>query len=292
LSKQKFFDERIPEHVNLANQFGIVKLGYTLEDYLIEAVNENGYETVCIWGVQGSGKSNRSLQMGYWIYEDWNKVLDNIIFKPSELVKRLEATPDDERIPCLIWDDVGVHYPSSKFKTDIKEYEAVDEVWAAIRTKVAVVVLTIPLVNRLAKNLRDNLTFEIYLGRNQKEIINRIYHLPGLDDIHSNFFKVMVEWPESFDLYKVPANIWWKYWAMRLRLTREALENLKGVTNMENMDEFTPVWEIAKELTISANTLHQMGSRRIIPIQTVNGQLCVPNTFIPELRTQYTKRPA
>jgi len=291
MSRQVAVKKRIPDHVKLAEQFGIVKLGYTLEDYLIEAVSKNGYETACIWGVQGSGKSNRSLQMGYWIYEDWNKVLDNIIFKPSELVERLEAIPDYERIPCLIWDDVGVHYPGSKFKTDIKEYEAVDEVWAAIRTKVAVVILTIPLVNRLAKNLRDNLTFEIYLGRNQREIINRLYHLPGLDEIHSNFFKVMVEWPEVFDLYKVPSNIWWKYWDMRLKLTKEALETLRGVTNMENMDEYTPVWEIAKQLTISANTIQQMGSRRIIPTQTVNGQLCIPNTFIPELKAQYSNTP-
>lgn len=271
-----------PKHIEKAIEYAHLKLGNTLEDYIIEAVEKNGYETIVIWGVQGSGKSNRALQIAFWIYrhlsktdeEAWLKVLDSIIFKPATLVERLEAVPDDERIPCIVWDDVGVHYPSSKFKTDIKEYEAVDEVWAAIRTKVAVIILTIPLIDRLAKNLKDNVTFEIYLGRNQKEIIKRWFYLPGTRDREANFFKLNVEWPGLFDIYFVPKWVWDEYWSMRLRLTGEAVGMLRRVTDMDE-EGYTPILDAVEVLKISPNTLQQMVSRGVVRGRKIGGLLHV-----------------
>ena len=139
-----------PKHLRLAERMGIIIPGYTLQDYLLHAVETGGYETICIWGQQSSGKSSRMLQMGYWIYKDWKLVLDSLLFKPNEFVERLEGVSDDERIPCLLWDDINVHYTSSTFRSDIKQYEAIDATWAAIRTKVNVVILTLPLIDRLA----------------------------------------------------------------------------------------------------------------------------------------------
>jgi len=286
----------LPKPIELAIRFGLIKPGYNLEDYLIEAVKHpSGYETVQLWGVQGSGKSCRMLQMLYWIYYEmigdvdqaWQAVLDHILFKPSTLVETLEAVPDDEVLPALGWDDIGVHYPSSKFKTDIKQYEAVDSTWAAIRTKVHVVITTIPLIDRLAKNVKDNVTFEVFLGKNQMELINRVFHLPGIHSIESNFFKVTVETPSTFDLYLVPQWVWDEYWAMRLKLTKEALTTLRGATDMEDFDNYIDVWSISKKISVSANTLQQMGSRGLIPTQKIAGQLCIPRSFVPELEAAY-----
>jgi len=254
---------KLPKPIEQAIRFGIIKPDYTLQDYLIEAVEIGGYETVQLWGVQGSGKSTRAIQMGHWIYKNYNTVLDNIIFRPSELVECLEALPEGEVIPCLIWDDVGVHYPSSKFKTDIQQYEAIDATWAAIRTKVNVIITTIPLIDRLAKNIKDNLTFEVFIGRNQLELINRMYHLPGIRSVESNFFKVSIEMPEPFDLYKVPEAVWRRYWKKRLRLTQEALEVLRGVTDMEDDEGYMPVKDAAAEAGVSATTLQQHISRGV-----------------------------
>lgn len=288
----------IPLHIQIARDYGIIKLGRTLEDYMMEAVENEGYETVVIWGVQGSGKSSRALQMAHWIYGDWEKVLRSIVFKPSELVETLEGVPDGELIPCLIWDDVGVHYPSSKFKTDIKIYESVDSAWAAIRTKVSVVILTIPLIDRLAKNLKDNCTFEVFLGRNQKEIIKRIFHLPGTERYESNFFKVTVEWPEPFDLYKVPEPIWKRYWTKRLKLTREALETLKGAADMEDTEGYLPVLDAAVEVRkrghkITGTTMQQNISRGVMRGRKFKGRLYVLeedlNKFLEGKITKYQK---
>ena len=239
--------ERIPPKViQLAIKFGIIKIGYNLEDYLREAVETGGYETANIWGIQGSGKSTRMLQMGYWIYGDWDVVLKSLVFKPADFVERLKAIPKGNRTPCLLWDDIGVHYTSSTFRTDIKQYEAIDSAWAAIRTKVNVIIMSIPLIDRLAKNIKDNITLEIFIGRNQMEVINRIFHLPGIQTIESNFFKATLERPAIFDLYEVPKDVWDQYWDLRLDITEGALDRLGETTEISDPTGYIPIIEAAK----------------------------------------------
>lgn len=307
-----------PDIIKLAYKFGMLREGYSLEDYLILAILIHGYETIILWGVQGSGKSSFLLQILFWIYrfvyvcekgyidpeeyriskrdfnapaitdeiyklelseeqenEIWIRVLDAIIFKPAELVERLEPTVDGEKmIPGLGWDDILVHYPASKFKTDIKEYEAVDEVWAAIRTGVSVMATTLPVIDRLAKNIKDNATVEIFIGRNQLVQIRRIFRLPKTDDIGSNLFKPRMEKPRIFDMYFAPQWVWDRYWMeMRIPLTRQAVETLRGVTDMDDMEGYIPVKEAAKHSKLNPNSIQQMISRSVYRGRKAGGLL-------------------
>lgn len=271
----------VQAHIKIAYDYGIIKDGLTFEDYLIEAVDNDGYETISIWGVQGSGKSSRMLQMGFWIFKHllgderlaWEAVLDHVIFKPADFITRLEAVPRGERIPVILWDDLQAHYTSSTFKTDIAQYQAIDATWAVIRTKLAVVITTIPLIDRMAKNIKDNVTFEVYIGRNQKEMIKRVYHLPGIKRMETNLFKVIVERPAIFDLYEVPKWVWDRYWDMRLELTDEAISGLKNVTDMGDVDNYYHVREAARLLRKSTNTVQQMASRGVIEGRKIKGVL-------------------
>lgn len=264
-----------PKIVQHAKFFGLIKDGWTLEDYIVDAVRSGGYETVSLWGVQGAGKSSRMLQMGYWVYKDWEAVLRSVVFKPNEFVKRLRDTPPKTRIPCLLWDDIGVHYTSSTFRTNIMQYEAIDATWAAIRTKCNVIVLTIPLIDRLAKNIKDNITFEVFTGKNQMEYAQRLVRLPGIGQIESNLFKITIEEPGIFDLYEVPSDVFKQYWEMRLRLTEEALDRLDMTVSIEDMEKYIPVAEAAVKLEMSANTLQSYISRGVYDGRKVKGTLCI-----------------
>ena len=124
-----------PKHLLLAQQFGIIIPGWIFVDYCVHAVKNHGYETGGIHGTQGSGKSNCLIQYGFDIlskselegYDDdsiWEATLDYIVFKPSDFVRTLEEVPRGKRLPIILWDDIGVHYTSSTFKTDIKQYSA------------------------------------------------------------------------------------------------------------------------------------------------------------------------
>jgi hypothetical protein len=109
----------IPErtYIDIGLQYGLIKPDWLLEQYLVEAsTHEDGYETVAVQGVQGSGKSSRAMQMVSWIKENelreklvrdpsekelWESVLGCIIFKSSDFVRTLEAVPDGEPLSVL-----------------------------------------------------------------------------------------------------------------------------------------------------------------------------------------------
>lgn len=333
--------EKAPRHIYWAIKFAIVILGWSLEYYYYYAVYTKGYETTGLWGVQGSGKSNRMLQHLFWIYrfnfileqgfvdidyeylprgvpflndenkvryftevcneiincpltpnaetQIWRQVLDSIVFKPNILVEKLEAVPDGEVVPGVGWDDILVHYPSSMFKTDIKQYEAIDSTWAAIRTKASCILDTLPNISRLAKNVKDNTTFEIYLGRNQMEMVKRIFLMPALDLIGANMFKITIEKPGIFNIFEVPEWVWEEYWVMRLKLTKEALKRLKGTVESEDMENYIPVLDVAEMLGISPNTVQQMESRGVIEGRKVGGILMIKQDYIPRLKAIYNK---
>lgn len=288
--------KKIPPHVAIAIQFGLVKPGFTLQDYLVEAVigppeipGKAGYETALIWAVQGSGKSTRGLQMLKWLYGSWEEVLNNIVFRPQDFINHLEKVKDDETIPAVFWDDIMVHFPASKFKTDLKQYEAVDSTFASIRTKVNVILASLPIIDRCAKNVKDNATIEVFIGRNQLEAVFRIFRLPGIRKIESNFFKARLGDYQIFDIFEVPKPIWSRYWTRRIALTNEALQSLKSTTDMGEDPSLIPILSACQlyaegtNKKISANTLQQMGSRGILKSKKVKGRLCIDRTDLNDL---------
>ena len=122
--------EQDPKHIILARQYGILVPGWNFVDYCVYAVKNDGYETAAIHGTQGSGKSSCMLGYGHDIlaqtdyegYDEdsiWEATLQHIVFKPSDFVIRLEEVKRDQRLPMILWDDIGVHYTSSTFRTDI-----------------------------------------------------------------------------------------------------------------------------------------------------------------------------
>jgi len=246
-----------------AMTFGLIIPDYTCKNYIELAVEQGGYETLELWGVQGSCKSNRTLQHGYWVYGDWDEVLKHVVFKPSGdpefgFVDRLKNVEHGKRIPWLGWDDITVHFPSISWRTQIEQYEAVDSCWAAIRTKVSVISLNSPLIDRLPKNVKDNITMEIFLGRNQVELVERIVRLPGLKQVESNFFKIQVEPLHKFDMYDVPTDVFKEYWEMRLTLADEAilkLGNVYGKGEKADMENYVSASTLMREFGISPSTI-------------------------------------
>lgn len=279
----------VPTPVRLGIDFGFLIIGFTLKAYILDAATkESGYETVAIWGTQGNGKSSRMLMMLFWVYEKlypdpivaWNIVLERIIFRPTDFINMLEsALLDGVVLAAIGWDDIGVHYPSTKFKTDIKAYEAIDSTWASLRTAVHNVLLTIPLIDRLAKNIKDNVTFELFIGKNRLQLVNRWFRLPGFKE-DSNFFKAELKGErKTFNVRDVPLWVWKKYWARRIELTKEAIANLKAVTkgDVQGMIPVLDAAEIAhtQAIKMSASTIQQNISRSVLRGEKVGEILLV-----------------
>lgn len=291
--------EGIPKHVILGMEYGLIRKGYSLTDYLSDAVEDfSGCETALIHGQQGAGKSNFALRKAYEIIERrmtrenlkkpdpeevWDAVFARLVFTPADFVNRLEGIGDN-RLDVIIWDDIQLNYTNSTFKTDITQYAAIDSMFAVVRTKVAVILITIPNITRLPKNVKDNLTFEVFIGKNRKVQTRKIFRLPGTRRVDSNTFKPQLEEPYTFNIYDIPPHIWSRYEKLRMEIANKALALLKSVTDMEEEENYISVMDAAKTLGMSPNTIQQMVSRGVIPGQKIKGILHIHNNILEELR--------
>ena len=298
-----FKTQRAPKFIEIGIQYGMITPGHTLDDYMLDAIfDASGFECATAHNQQGSGKSNFIMQKAAVIVaarlkqklkdggylrnptekEIWNGVLDSIVFTPADFVTKLEAIDQNEtnRLDFVIWDDIQLEYTSSTFKTDIDQYAAIDSMFAVVRTKVACVFITIPNIGRLPKNVKDNLTIELYVGKNRRVQVRKLFRLPSNRKVESNLFKPIIQPNIQFDLFDIPAWAWARYEGMRKDIADKALANLKGVTNMENMDGFISLIEAVTIVRDSGlkwgiQSIQQMASRKIIKKQEINGELCI-----------------
>lgn len=261
---------RINKIIKIAIQDGHINLGWTYEDYLYFSAISGRYELSNYWGIQGSGKSSFMLASLFWIYKDWDQVLKHIVFTPKEFVSTLKAVPRGRRIPALGWDDVLAHFPSTMFKTAIDVYESIDRSFAVIRKKCPVIMTTLPIIDRLAKNLKDNTSFEVYMGRNQRLRIFRVFRLPNLKDMSSNLFKVPIEPNTFYELDTVPWDVFKEYDERRLDLTEQVLDDLDKTTataeELEGHMLIIDASELAVDMGVSyaPSTIQQDISRGVL----------------------------
>jgi len=254
----------IPRHIQTAIDYGLLKEGYCLRDLIQEAaISSGGYEVVAIDGVQRSGKSNMSLQVASWAkeatararrgdkwlspgwdnpapvdeHEVWEAVLGCVNFKAAEFVSYLQAVPDGEPTDVVVWDDIAAHMSNMSFRISPEEYAQVDGAFTVLGTKARCIVTNIPNLSRLSKNVKDHISCEIFIGRNRKRKLMRVFRLPGLKHIDMNTFKCDLELPSGFDLYNIPAWAWTRYESRRFTLARDVFDALGETVEQDKPPE-------------------------------------------------------
>jgi hypothetical protein len=305
----------IPKYIQVGLQYGLLKEGYGFKDYIQEAaIMRNGFELVAVDGVQRAGKSNCSFQIGSWAKEAslriqrgdqwlspgwdnlepidehliWDALWIQKVYDPANFVKTLQAVPESEPLDVLVWDDLNASYTNTTFRLDPEQYSAIDSTFTVVGTSCKVIVANIPVITRLSKNIKDNTTFEIFIGKNQMRKMMRIFRLPGTRAIDMNLFKVDVEPPEKFDIYNIPSWWWKKYEAERGALAKKVLGKLAEVSNMEDVPGYIPLTEavqICAEAGVpwGIQSIQQMASRDIFPKQIVKNKFCVEEARFREV---------
>ena len=258
-----------------AVQLGKVVEGWRLEDYLINAALNNRYETVIIWATQGDFKSSFLLYLMYLIFDDWDLVLRNIVFTPRDLVNKLKQIPPSERLVCLGWDDIGANYTVMSYKTEVEVYDAIDRAFQTIRTKVSVVLGTIANLDRLPRNLKDNLTMEVYMSRPLEPersdqayyMVQRWLRLVSFYEQKSYFTKVMVE-EGYYDKGLVPSDVWREYWERRLELSDQTVKQLDEALAEQgegiDLNEWMHIGEAIMYLGTSLSEAYKLHSSKAV----------------------------
>jgi len=259
------------EPLEEAKKIGLYVEGWGILDYCKWAIEHNGYEMILIWGNQGSSKSSFMLYLAYQLLGDWMEVLKHLCFTPMDVIEKAEALPEGKRYTLLLWDDVGVHFPATSFRTNIDIYEEVGKMLDAYRTIASVIIATAPKLQRFPKCMRDNKTIEVWIARFISKPTASYYKalreidLPNYYDGNSIYVKrpTIENGIYDYTIQGAPPQIWQQYWKRRLELGRKAVQMAKTTIG-------APTKEEQKETTQNSN------GETITLIKCPNGHVWVP----------------
>lgn len=200
---------------------------------------------------RGYGKSTYHLQtiayVAYHLFDmsetdAWNYALDNLIFRPSQLLQRVEYNEDND-IVCPVWclDDAAVHFSNKLWWSDWSEAMLMDGIFDLIRPVLSCLLLNCPDKSRLLGSLQNYLSYEetIYIGDNGGYNRNvtgiHWYRRPSGDR------KWRKMWDDSFSCY-IPNWVFAKYKVTRkeyIKVIREQLKNIheKRMKKVDKLDK-------------------------------------------------------
>ena len=233
-----------------ALELGYVVQGWTLEDYIRDSIEHYGWESIVIWGSKGSGKSNFLLQIGYMVYQDWDKVLSHIVFSPMDFIR---ITKEPGRIPWLGWDDIAAYLPRSLYFTNRALWSAFKQNWDTFRTKLNSFVCTSPLKSKIASFVLEDLSGEIFMNRRVGDNLSTVYDfqrwmwsLDFTNPLKEHFDIIRVDknllpfTPEVSGHLKtrlpgVPTKVFKVYWKKRMDLAEESRTKLHAIVQKLEM---------------------------------------------------------
>lgn len=124
---------------------------------LKELMVNNSTSIIGIYGKTGAGKSVYSIKVAYDFYEDWDRVLDYMVFTPfdfQEAIDYLERT--DTWIPVLIWDDAGPWLELLKRNSWHPLAIGIRGLFETMRLRVGAILMTMTSERSLPRHIKYN----------------------------------------------------------------------------------------------------------------------------------------
>ena len=198
--------------------------------------------TALIWGPKGTLKSSYLLRRGFAIYGDWDKVLAHVVVEPMEFVKLIQAAREaNVRIPWLGWDDLNAHLPRTLYFTSRSLYQSMKRNWDLLRPVFSVFMASCVRKTSVIGFILDDMDTEVLTSKRRAEkgpdgtfniardVNVRVrrwvaYHNPyNRTKINEESIPVD-EIPYRID--EVPTDVFRKYWAKRLAVTDQGIEDM------------------------------------------------------------------
>ena len=149
---------------------------------LSDAILNNGFEAVGIWGAKGLGKSTLQTTIAKEMYGSWDVARQFRITRRDELPRLIELVQNDsrywikygdvtlKRIPVLSWDDIAVDMPSTE--ANKQDFVAFHKYFMTIRSHVAVLLGSFPDWSDFRRRMKVSFTGEIALQWTTRKLSN------------------------------------------------------------------------------------------------------------------------
>jgi len=182
-----------------------------------------------IYGMQRSGKTMYSLLVMYDLYEDWDKVLDNVFFNLEDLIRAIKERvltnfSASRQLKAICWDDAGVHGSKYLFFRSKQLAEYLQNLFDVIGLAVKAILITTPNPENLLKAVRGYEFLRVKIGKLNDG--NRVAY--GYKSILLPSGKMIVRkvFKDYYNVY-IPNDVYKQYLEMREQYLEEAVENLE-----------------------------------------------------------------
>ena len=194
----------------------------------------NGFLSAITKGERSYGKTSydiKNMTMVNYILNGgdeeaaWKEALDNVIFSPDDLLKKVDYNIKHDYIsPVITIDDAGVHFSSHLFFINVYQSSLMNATFDTIRTITNALLINCPSKKRLMSGLRnyDDYDIIIYkeLGYERKAVAIKWFSLP---DGHRKYRK---EFEDYFSCY-LPDWVYEKYMIRRKMYLKEISDELR-----------------------------------------------------------------
>jgi hypothetical protein len=214
--------------------------GQLFED-IRSAIYDDGYLWIVVHGPPRSSKSTLALWAAYYIYQDWDKVLESIVFNLPTLMSRIESGSPVRwpttnkmhmRVPLVVYDDFGVH----SNKADTQHSSAWDIFkggFDCIGTELAILLATMVNAEEATSQLQNKYNAEVTVKTKGHYKYDKVEWLQDFRGFRTRMKKT---WIESGTFDPIPPEVYVKYDKMRMELTKEVFVRIKDALSMDNVD--------------------------------------------------------
>lgn len=201
---------------------------------LFDIIHDDKYAWIVCWGSARTGKSTLCLLLAYWIYKDWDKVLDCIVFNLNQLLYKLEKGIPEQwptynklhnRIPLLIMDDYATHCGKAKTQHE-RSWDIFKGAFDSLGVKLGILIANMVTPSTPTLQLTEKYTHELFVYSRGRCKYDRIKHQQDFYNFRTRQNK---EWLLDFEFEEIPRDVFVQYDEMRCSLADEVLVSIKDV---------------------------------------------------------------
>jgi len=213
----------------------------SLVRHIWRIIDNDEYAWICVWGPPRTGKSSLCLLLSYYVYKDWQDVLNSIVFNLQGVLHKLtEGLPRtfptrsglNMRVPLLFVDDFGANCNKAKTQYD-KGWDLFKGAFDTLGTVVGVLLANMVKPNEATQQLTEKYTHEVWVYSRGKAKFDTVHQEQDFSNWNSRQKK---RWIASITFPEVPKWVYKEYNTMRVQLAKEALFNIKETISMNEVD--------------------------------------------------------
>jgi len=177
----------------------------------------------------------------YWIYKDWQKVLNAVTFNLSQTIYKIkhglpELWPTRNqlhmRIPSLLWDDFGAHSNKASTQHD-PAWDKFKGGFDVLGTKLGVLMASMVEPGEPTQQLQNKYSHELWVYARGSVKYDRYHRLQDYKGFKSKGRKT---WIDDFEFDPIPNEIFREYDQMRQALADEVLVSIEDTMIESGLD--------------------------------------------------------